>query len=341
MIAWTNVSTKLNTLVSAGTPPDIANLDSYVSFAADDLLLPGEEALPKATYDGLIPVMRDNGTYKGKAYGIPFISSARALFYNEDLMTKAGVQPPKNWTELKAAAVAIHAKTGQIGYGLPMGAPENFGEFSIWAWNNGGNWRKNDQWTINSPENVAALQAQVDMYKAGVTQKSPWSTHRDDLFKMFGEGKVGILQGAVFLPAVMKGQKSTVKYGIIQSPPNDGKQPATLAVEDYLMAFKATKNKDAVGKFLAYFYKAENYQKFLTTEGMLPVTKSAAAAMKSDPVAGPFVGMLDNAKFYPTTVPAWPAVQAEAVAKMGLAISGQQTPQAVLDGLQKFATSQP
>ncbi len=340
-IAWTDLVTKVNTLVAADTPPDILNIDSFVSFAADNLLMPVDEALPKEVVDDLNPKMKENATYEGKAYGIPFIASARALFYNKAILKDAGVQPPKTWAELTTAAKTIKSKTGKIGYGMPMGAPEPMGEFSIWAWNNGGDWRKGDAWTINSPENVAALQVQVDLYKAGVTQNSPWTTHRDDLFKQFGEGKVGILEGAAFLPAVLKQQKSKVDYGVAPSPTaTPGGQQATLAVEDYLLVFNKTKSPEAAKKFLAYFYQADNYTKFLKTEGMLPVTRSGGEAMRSDPVAGPFIDMLDNAKFYPTTVPAWPTVAVETTKKLGVAIKGDATPKKVLDDLQKFAESQ-
>ncbi|WP_454140868.1 ABC transporter substrate-binding protein [Microbacterium lacticum] len=339
-IAWTDISTKINTLVSTGEEPDILNLDSYVSFAADDLLRPAEEALGEDTYDDLIPALRDNATYDGTVYGIPFIASARALFYNTALLDEAGVEPPTTWDELLDAATAVQEATGEIGYGLPMGSPEAYGEYSIWMWNNGGDWMTDGEWTINSPENVEALQAAADMYNAGVTQESPWSTNRDDLFRLFGEGKIGIIEGAAFLPAVLESQDSTIEYGIVPSPTNGDADSATLVVEDYLMVFKSSEHPEAASKFLQFFYAPENYTTFLMNEGMLPVTQSAADAMAEDPVAGPFLDLLSSAKFYPTTTPSWPAVSQEAVSKLGLAISGQESAQKVLDDLQTYAESQ-
>lgn len=338
MIAWTDINTKINTLVSTGEEPDIINLDSYAGFAADELLYPAEEVLPAASYDDIIPALLENATYDGEVYGIPFIASARALFYNNALFEEAGItEAPTTWAELKTAAQAVKDKTGMIGYGMPVGAPEAFGEFSIWAWNNGGGWKDGDDWAINSAANVEALEAMAGMYDAGLTQESPWVTHRDELFKMFGEGQIGILEGAAFLPSVMKSQGSTVEYTVLPSPVNGSAKQATLAVEDYLMVFNSTENKEAAGKFLSFVYEVDNYQTFLKAEGMLPVTQSGAEAMKSDPVAGPFVELLQSARFYPTTDANWPSVNQEAVAKLGLAISGEQTAQQVLDALQQYA----
>lgn len=337
MVAWSDINTKINTLVSTGEEPDIINLDSYVAFAADDLLIPAAEVLPSSTYDDILPSLLANATYDGEVYGIPFIASARALFYNEDILAEAGVEAPTTWDELMTAAMTITEKTDAIGYGLPVGAPEAFGEFSIWAWNNGGGWKDGEDWAINSPENVEALEFMASMYEAGVTQESPWVTNRDDLFRMFGESQIGILEGAAFLPAVMKSQDSTVSYGVSASPTNGNSAPATLAVEDYLMVFNSTEHADEAGEFLAYFYEPENYASFLTAEGMLPVTSTGAEALADDPIAAPFLDMLDSARFYPTTDPNWPSVNQEAIAKLGLAISAEKSAQEVLDDLQSYA----
>ncbi|AZS48267.1 extracellular solute-binding protein [Microbacterium oxydans] len=337
-ISWSDINTKINTLVSTGEEPDIINLDSYAAFAADELLLPADEVLPEQSYDDLIPALLENATFDGTVYGIPFVASARALFYNPDILAEAGVaEAPTTWAQLKEAALAVTEKTDSIGYGMPVGAPEAFGEFSIWAWNNGGGWKDGENWAINQPANVEALEAMAAMYNAGVTQESPWVSNRDDLFKMFGEGQIGIIEGAAFLPAVMEGQGSTIPYEVVPSPTNGKAAQATLAVQDYLMVFNSTEHPEEAGAFLSFFYESENYQAFLKAEGMLPVTQSAADDMADDPIAGPFVALLENARFYPTTDPNWPSVNQEAVAKLGLAISGEQSAQQVLDALQQYA----
>ena len=43
----------------------------------------------------------------GKMVGMPFNSSTPILYYNEDALAKAGVQPPKTWEEFEAIAPAI------------------------------------------------------------------------------------------------------------------------------------------------------------------------------------------------------------------------------------------
>ena len=50
------------------------------------------------------------------------------------------------------------SRGGVIGYALPLGPEEAQAEWSIWMWNNGGDWKSGDKWTINSDKNVQTLQ---------------------------------------------------------------------------------------------------------------------------------------------------------------------------------------
>lgn len=65
-------------------------------------------------------------TYEGKIYGIPQVVDMHLLYYRKSLLEKAGVQPPKTFAELAAAAKAVKTKdmgglfVGNDGIG-PMG----------------------------------------------------------------------------------------------------------------------------------------------------------------------------------------------------------------------------
>ena len=43
------------------------------------------------------------------------------------------------------------ARDGNVGYAMPLGPEEAQAEFSIWMFNNGGDWKTDGKWTINSP----------------------------------------------------------------------------------------------------------------------------------------------------------------------------------------------
>jgi multiple sugar transport system substrate-binding protein len=46
----------------------------------------------------------NTSVFQGKNYGLPNNTNDIALFYNVDMLAKAGVQPPTTWAELRSAS---------------------------------------------------------------------------------------------------------------------------------------------------------------------------------------------------------------------------------------------
>ena len=140
VVSWDDIDQQSSTMVQNNNPPDILNLNAYASYAKDGLLYNSDEVLSDSVKSDLLDAFVKSGTYNGKMYGMPDLSSARAMFYNKTLFQKAGIaSPPKTWAEFEADAQKIKALgNGAIGYGLPLGPEESQGEFSIWLFNNGG-----------------------------------------------------------------------------------------------------------------------------------------------------------------------------------------------------------
>jgi multiple sugar transport system substrate-binding protein len=338
MVDWADIEQKVTTLVSTNQQPDLLNLDHYANFAGDGLLLPATDVVPPKLQQDFLPTFADNGKYKGTQYGIPLLASVRALFYNKDLFAKAGIsQPPKTWDEVRADALKIKS-TGAVGYGLPMGPEEAQAEFSLWMLGNGGGWVNGDRWTIDQPKNVEALQylnslANVDK----VTEPNPGTANVTDVWKVFGAGKIGMVEGSSFFPVLLKQYNPNLHYGVAPVPVNGSNPPVTLGVEDYLMAFKTSKNPAVVRKFLEFYFEPSNYGRFIKREGFLPVTAAASQAVAArDPRQKQFIDIGKTAKFYPTTNPVWGAISAQVKNGLGAAVQGK-APQAVLADLQKAA----
>src|SRR5499426_1691743 len=204
-------------------------------------------------------------------------------------------------------------------------------------WNNGGDWKSGDGWSIDSPANVAALAFLADLANGKrLTQVNPGKTNRTDgAFQLFKDGKVGMVMGFSPLAAQLDAE-GKVRYGVAQMPTNVGKS-VTLGVEDYLMAFKKKDNKEAVKGFLDLYYKPEHITRWITAEGFLPVTKSGLVAMSADPKLKPYLDALPNARLAPTSDPAWDRVKVDVQQSIGLAVQPGGDPKRVLDQLQKNA----
>jgi multiple sugar transport system substrate-binding protein len=341
VIDWNSIDQQVSTMLQNNQPPDVLNLNSFSSYARDGLLYTADEVLsPKTKADFLDAFVR-GGEYQGKLYGLPILSSARAFFYNRALLARAGLAgPPRTWDELVQAARKIQALGGgTIGYALPLGPEEAQAEWSIWMWNNGGDWKSGDRWTIDSDRNVQTLSFLADLAnKHKVTQVNPGKTNRTDgAFQLFKDGKVGMVMGFSPLAAQLDAE-GKVDYGVGEMPTNTGTS-ITLAVEDYLMAFKKKGNQESVRKFLDLYYQPENITRWIAAEGFLPVTKSGLEQMRSNSKLVPYLAALPNAKLAPTTDPAWDKVKLDVQQTIGLAVQPGGDPREVLGRLQKNATA--
>jgi len=319
----------------------VLNLNSFSSYAKERLLYSADEVLSPETKGDFLEAFARGGEYQGTLYGFPILSSARAFFYNKDLFAKAGLAgPPKTWDEFVQAARKIQALGGgAIGYAMPLGPEEAQAEWSIWMWNNGGDWKSGESWAIDSDKNVQALRFLADLAnRHKVTQVNPGKTNRTDgAFQLFKDGKVGMVMGFSPLAAQLDAEKK-VSYGVAEMPTAVGRA-VTLGVEDYLMAFKKTGNQDAVKKFLDLYYRPENITRWITAEGFLPVTKSGVQQMSSIAALKPYLDALPNARLVPTTDPAWDRVKLDVQQSIGVAVQPGGNPKQVLEKLQKNAVA--
>jgi multiple sugar transport system substrate-binding protein len=339
VVSWDDIDQQSSTMVQNNNPPDILNLNAYASYAKDGLLYSADDVLSPAVKSDLLEAFVKSGTYQGKMYGMPDLSSARAFFYNKALFAKAGIAaPPTTWAEFEDDAKKITALgNGAIGYALPLGPEEAQGEFSIWTVNNGGAWKDGASWAINSAKNVETLEF---MKKLAVTDKvtehNPGKTNRQQAFDLFASGKVGMVVGFSPLAATLD-QAGKVDYGVAPMPTKDGGTPQTFGVTDYLMAFKKPGNQEAVKAFYDLYYQPDQVNTFIKAEGFLPVTTSGLAAFADDPKLKVYLETLPQVHLTPTDDPTWDKVKLAVQQNLGAAVAADGDPKAVLDALQKLA----
>ena len=339
VVDWNSIDQQVSTMIQNNQPPDVLNLNSFSSYAKDGLLYAAEDVLSAKTREDFISAFADGGKFQGRQYGFPILASARAFFYNKDLLTKAGIAaPPRTWDEVVAAARKLQALGGGvIGYALPLGPEEAQAEWSIWMWNNGGDWKAGEQWAINSEKNLQALQFLADLAnRHKVTQVNPGKTNRTDgAFQLFKDGKVGMVMGFSPLAAQLD-KEGKVSYGVTQMPTNTGAS-VTMGVEDFLMAFKKKDNQESVRKFLDLYYQPENITRWIGSEGFLPVTRSGLQQMSANERLKPYLDALPTARLVPTTDPAWDKVKLDVQQSIGVAVQPGGDPKQVLDGIQARA----
>jgi multiple sugar transport system substrate-binding protein len=336
-INWNDFDTKVQTMVQNREYPDITEGDYFSNYAQEGLLYKVSDVFSDP--GNLMPVFKELGSYGGVQYGLPFTTSARALFYNKAIFAEAGITtPPATWDEIAADAAKIEAK-GKIGFGLPLGPEEAQAETLLWFIGNGGGYQDaSGKWVIDSPQNVETLEFMTKLVKAGDTEPNPGTKNRTDLFNQFAQGQIGMMNGEVALLPIIN-SANVLKSGDLGTAPIAGKTgpiDKTLGVCDFVAAFKGDGTKQAAIKAFLDFAFQDKYQLAFVHEYLeLPGTTSAAVALaKTDATLAPFVKALPNAVQYPND-PVWAQVKVQIQQIIGTAIGPD--PKSVLTTIQQTA----
>ncbi|WP_246474614.1 extracellular solute-binding protein [Streptosporangium becharense] len=337
VINWNDIDKQVATMVQNGQMPDILQTGDYSGFVKDGLLYKADEVLSPNVLSDLLPKFAEAGKVEGTAYGIPFLSTARALFYNKDLFGKAGIaEPPKTWDELKAAAEKLKKAGIEQPFGLPLGNEEAQAESLLWFLGNGGGYKDaSGNWAINSPQNIETFKYLKGMVDAGLTTPNPGTKNRKDVWADFAGGKIGMVNGGpMAIPIFEKG--GLKNFGVAPIPGKTGVLTTTLGVQDWIMAFNANGHKEEIKKFFDFFYTGSAAQKISDTYKLLPVTTSGTEKLSSDEQLKPFLDALPNATFYPFTDPKWSDVNTQIKQTIGGALNDPET---VLGAIQKTTTA--
>ena len=312
VVSWNDIYTVVNTRVANGQAPDLLNIDVFADFQADGLLLPAEKWCSPETYAKFYQAFLDQSVVDGVVWAVPDLASARAMYYNKDILAQAGVEVPKTWDELTAACKTIKEKCPDIyPWGIDMTTDEGQAAFAYYTWGNAGGFvDDNNEWVLNSAENVAAVEYAVGLVKEGLTNTDPTNDTRYALQDLFCAGKLAMM----IAPNALSSQAGDagINYGFAAIPNNSGTS-VSAGVMDRIMCFD-NKQTDAqmaaISKVVDAFYDDEPYSEWVLMEGFLPATTAGGeACAAADPAMGAWIDIVGSAKFYPTAKAEWADVK--------------------------------
>ena len=338
VVSWNDIYTVVNTQIANGEAPDLLNIDVFADYQADGLLLPAEEWCSAETYAKFFPSFLEQSVVDGVVWAVPDLASARALYYNKDILEAAGVEVPTTWDELTAACEAIKAYDKEIyPWGIDMTTDEGQACFAYYAWNNGGGFTDADgNWALNSPENVEAVKFSTGLVAAGLTNTDPTTETRYDLQDLFAAGKLAMMIGPNQISKYCKAN-GDVNYGIASLPTNGDKAGASVGVMDRIMCFDngySDEELAAISRVIDAFYDDEPYAEWVLMEDFLPATATGnELCAAADPGMAAWIDVIGSAKFYPAAKAEWADVKQGVIDVQQQVLLGGDA-QALLDELQ-------
>jgi multiple sugar transport system substrate-binding protein len=318
---------------SSKTLPDLLMLDNpdLQQIAQTGALTPLDTF--GLTADGFAQGVVDASTYQGKLYGLQPVTNTIGLFYNKDILSKAGVTPPTTWEELKAAAGKL---TVGSQYGLAFSAPANFEgtwQFLPFMWSNGG-----DEKNIATAQTTEALQLWVDLMNAGSVSKSALTWTQADVNDQFRAGKAAMMVNGPWQFPVLDADTS-LHYAVVKIPAPAAGRPivAPLGGETWTVPQTGDKDKQATAAKVVACLNSDQSQVDLAEQNQTIPTRTAllASFSSSNPNIKGFAEQIPTARSRTGQLGAdWPKAATKIYTAFQSALTGQADPAKALEQAQ-------
>jgi putative chitobiose transport system substrate-binding protein len=275
----------LNNAFAANIAPDVINLsvsEGWVSeYAAKGLLLPLDNAVPKAVQDIYFPGLWKEQLINGVNFQFPWYQGLNVELINHAIYDKTGLtvdQFPKKVQDLPALCKTILDKTStvcDIRLTVSDLLAQMVYEGGVKVYN-----ADNTAFAFNSPEGVAWLQMYVDMVKAGTVDNTVLTTNDDRVgLNAFSAGAAAFYATGPNLARAVKDTNATLygNLGMVQAPLGksnvSGKGLMSISVK------KDTKFPNASMALAQYFTNPRSMVEFAKQVAVYP----SSAAAYQDP----------------------------------------------------------
>ncbi|MBO1030797.1 ABC transporter substrate-binding protein [Tessaracoccus sp. SD287] len=282
---------KFNAALAGGDLPDVivASDVTWFNFALNEATTPLDDLWSSNSIDAgtYVDTLREDYAFEGKHYGMPYARSTTLMYFNSEVLEKAGFDPaagPKTWAEFAEMAPKLKtAMGGKPALIVPDGTNYLDWYFQGMIWTFGGAYSEEWEPTFTKAESIEAgkfLQEQFNLGHIGITK---------DASNTFGIGDAaGLLQSTGVLGGLTKSAKFKFVTTYLPGPaPGAATGGAGLAIPNGI----SDERKTNAVKFIDFMTNVENTITFTQATGYMPVRKEAV----NDPAEKAFLEKNPNA----------------------------------------------
>jgi multiple sugar transport system substrate-binding protein len=311
---------------AAGKLPDIILIDNpWNSAMADQGVLAdlSDQVHAWGKWDQFYPGPKASATWKGKIYGVPNESNCLIMYYNKDMLDKAGLKPPTTWDELASAAAKLTQGT-TYGFSTAMSKSENaVFVFESLLWQAGA-----DLDSLTSPAALQAMTFLVNLVNKGSMSRECLSWDLRAGLTQLANGRSAICFQGTWDAAWLK-DNMKASWDVAPLPAGPHGQASNLGGENWSITASSPRMADA-WKLIEFANDPARLIPDLIAEGQLPSRKDVAGdpAFQKHPLDA-FITQeaVAKARVYGANYPQMADALMQAYQS---AISGQATPQAAL-----------
>ncbi|WP_194813381.1 extracellular solute-binding protein [Nocardia sp. XZ_19_385] len=309
-IPWPKVTEKLTAAAAGGDGPDVTEIGNtqVVTWAAQDTLLDITDQVRAWTEGQTIPKHQwANETIGGKTYAVPWLGATRGVYYRKDWFAELGIQTPKNWADLLAAAQKIKSAKAVDGFAVSATSADALHGFAPFVWGNGGQIVADEggKWVskLNTPQAKEALAFVTDLVKKEqVSSEGVLTKDSVEIGKMFANGSVGMFaEGPFGKGNLLATNKITdAQLGVFPLPGKTGGIAGQFAGGNDLAIWKDTGAPQLSFEYLQLLAGKKYTDAYGIKAGLLPFYPDLLAgdAYAKDPWLSNFIPAMSQARTY-------------------------------------------
>ncbi len=277
-VPWADMQSKILTAVSAGTAPDVVNLnpDFASQLASKKAWLPLDDRIAAEDKALYLEKIWNASTLDNTSFGIPWYLTTRIALYNTELFAAAGItEPPQTYAELATVAQAIKAKTGKYAFFISF-VPEDaadvlqsFVQMGVTLVDADGNA------AFNTPEGKAVFQYWTDLFQQELLPREVLTQGHRRAVELYQAGETAMLAaGAEFLSTIEKNAPD-IAAATASAPQITGDTGKKNVSVMNLVIPRSTDVPDAALQFALYVTNDANQLAFAKAANVLPSTIAA------------------------------------------------------------------
>lgn len=262
-VPYEGLHDKITLAQGAGNGYDVVLFDVIwpAEFAENKVLVDVTDKITPEMKKGVLPGAWTTVDYKQHRYGMPWILDTKYLFYNTEMLKKAGIaHPPRTWAELEKQAEIIKQK--------------KLVEFPIvWSWQQAeavicdyttlvaaydGKFLDADgKPAFQTGGGVKALDYMVDTMDKGLTNPHSKEYLEEDVRRVFSSGDAAFALNWTYMYNMANGDpkesKIVGKVGVVPAPGVEGKSKASAVNGSMGLGIPTTsKHQDEAWKYIAF-----------------------------------------------------------------------------------------
>jgi multiple sugar transport system substrate-binding protein len=251
---------------AAGTLPDIIQIDNpdHQSFSEAGILTDITDYVEKwGEADQYFDGPMSSAMFDGRYYGLPGTSNNLALYYNEDLLAEAGIEPPTTWDELSEAAAAL-TKDGV--YGISVSAVNNEQgtfQFLPFVYQAG-----SDLDDFNSQGTIDALSLWKEFYDNGYMSRDVLTMEQNDVMLQFTAGNAAMMVNGTWQIPPLENEPPDFNWNVVTLP--EHKQGGTILGGENWAITATSDHIDIAWDIIKFANQEENLIKFSKAAGRMP-----------------------------------------------------------------------